>query len=135
MNRLFALVVLPLAGCPVSEDWRLQSYVDEGEVCVTGGGGTAEFLVTVQECMSSSCSRAFAGSCEATFDGAAVTLTSDLSWEDDFTPGAECTDDCGIPSTTCTIADLPDGTWDVAFGGQTLTITLPATEPCSPFGS
>lgn len=115
---------------PVTEDWQPVSYVDEGEVCFTQGDPDVNVTVTVQDCMSSSCSRAFAGSCTVTVDGTDITVTSDLHWEDNVADNASCTDDCGIPSATCTLPALADGTYQVTIGGTTTTLVVPITEPC-----
>jgi hypothetical protein len=112
------------------DDWQPVSYQDQGTVCVEDQGAGATVSVTVDDCMSSSCSRAFEGSCTATVDGATVTVTSDLHWEQNLGEGVACTDDCGIPTTSCEIADLPDGTYTVVLGGVETEVTLPATTPC-----
>lgn len=132
--------VLPLSGCVVFfgdgdptdtgavDDWQLQTHLDDGEVCFTAGDGGVDVVVVLAECLSSSCSRDFAGSCEATVDGSEITLTSTLSWAQNLGEGVPCTDDCGLPQADCTIAGLADGTYDVTYGGETFTLTVPVVD-------
>jgi hypothetical protein len=117
-----------------NDDWQPVSYVDEGEVCFESSGVDLVAYVTAPDCLSSSCSRAFEGSCTLTMDDpSTLTLTSDIRWEQNVGERVACTDDCGIPRVSCTLPSLPDGTYTVAFGSQTLDLTFPATEPCDPF--
>ena len=111
--------------------WTPMSYVDEGDVCfgTVDSDTDSTISVVVQDCMSSSCSREFAGSCSATIVDNQITLTSDIHWEDAI-GDIDCTDDCGIPATSCTLEGLADGTYTVAFGTQTLTLTVPSVEDC-----
>ena len=130
LARLLPLCLL--AAC-LTESWELQEHIDEGTVCASRvDGDAAEFMVVVPGCMSSSCTQNFVGECAASFDGAEILLTSDISWETNVSPRASCTDDCGFPMATCTLDGLPDGTYTVLFGEETLTIELPG-EPCQPF--
>jgi hypothetical protein len=139
MRHLLGMTALLTAACvelPIdnNEEWALQEHVDAGEVCLgVDDAGDLTAMVRVQECMSSSCSRDYVSSCALSFDGTSLTLQSDISWEDNISPDAMCTDDCGIPLAECTLADLPDGTYEVAFGAETLTLVWPLTEPCSVF--
>lgn len=128
-----SLLLLPLTGCfvifgdgnPITDDWQLQTFADEGDVCFVQGDGGVDVTIVLNDCMSSSCSRDFAGSCEAVVEGSTITLTSDMSWEQNVAVGAMCTDDCGIPQADCTISGLADGTYEVTFGDQTVTLTVP----------
>jgi len=116
------------------DDWQPVSYVDEGTVCFESSGVDLVVNVTAQDCMSSSCSRAFEASCTVTRDDATtLTLTSDIHWEQNVGVGVPCTDDCGIPRTSCTLPSLADGTYVVKFGTEELELVFPATEPCSTF--
>ncbi|MBX2802079.1 MAG: hypothetical protein KTR31_30640 [Myxococcales bacterium] len=125
------LAIAPLAGCPPLpgvSDWQPVSYVDEGEVCFSADGTDVTVDVVAPDCLSSSCSRDLGGSCEAVVDGTDITLTSEVTWEQDAGTGIACTDDCGIPMVTCTIADLADGTYTVTHGTETLTLTVPVED-------
>lgn len=128
----WTLVALALVACelPGVSDWQPVSFVDEGEVCFEDAAPDVTVRVIAPGCLSSSCSRDLGGSCTAVVDGTDITLTSDISWEEDRGDVA-CTDDCGIPAVSCTLADLPDGTYTVTFGSQTLTLTVPVDEKCS----
>jgi hypothetical protein len=114
-----------------AEDWQLQSYVDAGTVCFEDRGADVAVWVDPGECLSSSCSRAFQGSCTATVTDTTITLTSDISWEQNVAPGATCTDDCGSTAAQCTLPALADGTYTVTFGAEQLELVVPiATDPC-----
>ncbi|MEZ4236483.1 MAG: hypothetical protein R3F59_10055 [Myxococcota bacterium] len=93
-----AWLVALLAACTggsATEDWQPVQYVDEGEVCFTQSGQDLVATVTAPDCMSSSCSRAFEGSCVLSVTGTDITLTSDLHWEDNVADGGTCTDAAG----------------------------------------
>ena len=127
--------LMVLAACSglggAADDWQPVSYVDSGEVCFTAGqDGDVVVTVTVDGCLSSSCSRAFGGSCTATVSGTTITLTSDIHWEQNVGVGATCTDDCGTPTVSCTIAGLADGTYDIVHGPQTVPLVVPVVDTC-----
>lgn len=133
--------ILPVTGCVfgsgktddtgAEDDWQLQTHVDEGEVCFTPGATGVDVVVVLAECLSSSCSRNFVGSCSATVDGSEITLTSTMSWEQNLGFGVPCTDDCGIPQADCTLEGLADGTYEVTYGGEVVSLTVPVTAaPC-----
>lgn len=122
---------LSLAACPAlepAESWQPVVRVDEGGVCFAPGDGGVDVLVVLSDCLSSSCSRNLQGACEATVDGASITLTSNISWEENVSPEAECTADCGVPTANCTIEGLADGTYSVVYGEQTLELVVPLSE-------
>lgn len=116
-------------GAPV-DDWQPVSYVDEGELCIEGSDTDVTIWVDPQECLSSSCSRAFMGSCEATVQGATITVTSDISWEENRGPNVACTDDCGSTAVSCALPALADGTYTVIFGSEQRELVVPIEETC-----
>lgn len=131
MRATLSSLLLSLSACGgLVDDWQPVSYVDEGQVCFEADGADIVAQVVVQDCMSGSCTRNFVGSCSATASGSEITLTSDISWEENVGAVA-CTDDCGIPMATCVLEGLADGTYDVTFGGEQLQLVVPVTEPCS----
>lgn len=127
-----SLVFLPLGACIFvfddlpdgRDDWQPQVYVDEGDVCFLAGGDGVDVLVRIPECLSSSCSRDFVGTCSVAVDGNTITLQSDISWEQNV-GDVTCTDDCGSPDASCVITGLGDGTYEVIFGDQTIPLTVP----------
>jgi hypothetical protein len=120
-------------GTVPAEDWQLQSWVDAGVLCFEVDGTGVTVRVDPQECLSSSCSRAFQGSCSATVKGTAITVTSDISWEQNVAEGATCTDDCGSTAVECTLPALADGTYTVTFGTQQSELVVPITADCPPY--
>lgn len=138
MTRLFASVSIAcvLAGCPNGgiSNWEPVSFADEGEVCFDADGTDVTVEVAAPGCLSSSCSRNLGGSCAAVVDGTDITLTSEVTWEQDRGVGIACTDDCGLPSVMCTMEDLADGTYTVTHGDETFTLTIPLEDDdCSLF--
>jgi hypothetical protein len=113
------------------DDWQLQSYVDEGALCFEGTATEVTVWVDPQLCLSSSCSRAFQGSCTATLADTTITVTSDISWEQNVGVGVDCTDDCGSTAVSCTLPPLADGTYTVLFGTEQVELVIPTTQPCS----
>jgi hypothetical protein len=132
-TRLTPLFFAFAAACnalPGQDDWQPVSFVDEGTVCFAQQDSDISISVTAPGCMSSSCSRNFAGSCAATVSGTEIALTSDIAWEQNEGDVA-CTDDCGIPTTSCDLTGLADGSYTVTFGDQTFALTVPVADPCA----
>src|SRR5262245_51240662 len=98
------------------DDWQPQSRIDVGTVCFEDRDTDVAVRVDPQDCLSSSCSRAFQGTCTATLTGTTtITVTSDISWEQNQGENVACTDDCGSTAVECTLPDLADGTYTVDF--------------------
>ena len=114
------------------DEWEPVSFVDEGDACLAQQGTDVVVTVSVQECLSSSCDRDLGGECAATVEGNTITLTSEIRWETAVTPEM-CTDDCGLPSVTCTIPALADGTYTVVHGAQETTVVVPIADACDPW--
>ena len=112
------------------DDWQPVSYVDEGELCFENQGVDVVVQVTAPDCLSSSCSRNLAGTCEGTLSGDTITLTSDIHWEDNVGEGVACTDDCGAPTVSCTLPALADGTYVVVLGGVETELVVPVVGSC-----
>lgn len=125
------LPVLLLTACPEpepEEEWEKASFSDQGIVCWDASAGQIDLQVVLQgACMSSSCSRGFTSSCDATADGTTLTLTSEMSWENNVTPGVDCTADCGIPMAECALSGVVDGTYTLDFDGESYTIDVPGS--------
>jgi hypothetical protein len=117
----------------IGDNWEPVSWVDEGSLCLENQGTDVVVTVRAPECLSSSCSRDLGGSCEATVDGDVITLTSEVHWEQNNGVNIACTDDCGAPTVSCTIADLPDGTYTILHGAEEVEVVVPLVEPCSVF--
>ncbi|MBA2322177.1 MAG: hypothetical protein H0V89_13615 [Deltaproteobacteria bacterium] len=136
IGLLFACSETPAGGGTdetSGDDWQLVSYLDEGTVCFDDQAAAIVVSVTAPDCLSSSCSREFGGDCEAALDGTVITVTSEITWEQNVGEDVPCTDDCGIPTVTCAIAHMADGTYTVRIGGVESTLEVPITEPCYPY--
>ncbi len=87
--------------------------------------------VELTACLSSSCDLDRAMSCSVAATGTSIAVTSLATWVTRSTNG--CTDDCGLLATTCTTEALTAGSYQIAFGGETLALTVPsdtAEQPC-----
>jgi len=116
---LMGIVALASACSP----WETVTFVDEGTVCF--GVEPSRLTVRAPDCLSSSCSRNVRGECTARLDGTALTVTSEISWEDNRGPLASCTEDCGSAEVQCDYPTLADGTYTVHFGGEQLPLEMP----------
>ncbi len=135
-NHLFAAHLVIVAACdaaPVGSDWVLQEHIDVGTVCFgdTEIDQPVAVSVDVQECLSSSCSRDLQASCTAEIVGGVIVVQSEITWEQDLGVGIACTEDCGLPSASCELAGLPEGTYDVQLGGQQGTLVVPSPADCA----
>jgi len=115
--------------------WGQVSHIDDGAVCFGDVATDTEstIYIEVDACMSSSCTDDFQGTCEATVEGSEITLNSDIRWDEVTGGNIGCTSDCGIPTASCTLEGLPDGTYTVRFGTQTLTLNVPSSEVCQTY--
>jgi len=141
MRHLVPLVLLAAGtliacdGVQADRNWEDQSLTDSGTVCVEGDAdANATITVWADTCLSSSCSRDAEGSCTASLDGSTITVTSTFTWQQNVSPRAACTDDCGSIEATCEVGPLPAGTYTLVHGDDSEEITIPAEgDNCSPF--
>jgi hypothetical protein len=131
--RLCAFTIFAIAcvGTVPGDDWQPVSYVDEGELCFQQDDTEVVVEVDPGECLSSSCSRSYEGSCTATVQDDTITVTSDISWEQNEGESVPCTDDCGFTAVTCTLPALADGTYTVVFGDEQSQLVVPIEGSCT----
>jgi hypothetical protein len=110
--------------------WHTISFHDEGDLCFEQQGAAVAVVVSARECLSASCSRDVGGECSASLDGTTITITSEIFWEQNESPVASCTEDCGDASVTCSIADLPAGTYTVVHGEDEQPLVVPTDGSC-----
>jgi hypothetical protein len=128
------------------EKWETVSVEDEGDLCLytgefdpwatVGGGEESTFTstdpITVHYvplyCFSSSCTQNIDLSCSATVKGSDIVIDGSGSWEGASGSNQFCTDDCGLGDTQCTIDPLAEGTYEVRFGSDSESLTIPSTE-------
>ena len=72
-------------------------------------------------CVSSSCTTDVIAGCTATLDGQTVRVEADFSWTE--TTGT-CTDDCRSIVATCRTPALAAGTYTIALGTRSATVTV-----------
>jgi hypothetical protein len=119
------------------DNWEPATLADQGEVCFEGLGADASVTVWADTCLSSSCSRAASGTCEATLLGSTITVTSTFEWETNNGTNVPCTDDCGSITAKCEVTDAQGGAAEVVAGdytvehGDTTTSETVPTEACA----
>lgn len=129
------------------EKWDTVSVEDEGDLCLYTGdfdpfatvgeppGEESTFTTTAPitvhyvplYCFSSSCTQNIDLSCTTSVDGSVITIEGTGSWEVAAGKNQECTADCGLGDTECTIAPLAKGTYEVRFGSDSASLTIPST--------
>jgi len=120
-----------LLGC--RGKWETITYEDEGTLCFQQLDAEIVVTVTAPECLSSSCSRDLDGACTATVDGATIEVTSEITWEQNEGPFANCTDDCGSPSIQCSLGELSAGSYTVVHGEDEVALVVPVEGGGCPF--
>lgn len=75
-------------------------------------------------CTSSSCDRVLNAACRASRSGSVITIEAETVIERE---GGECTDDCGFVTASCEIAPLPAGTYELRYGNDSVSLTVPTT--------
>jgi hypothetical protein len=128
------------------EKWDTVSVEDEGDLCLYTGdfdpwatvadppGEESTFTSTnpitahfvAEECFSSSCTQNIDISCSVSLEGNVITIAGTGSWEI-ASGNQECTADCGLGAAECTIAPLAKGAYDVRFGSDSASLTIPST--------
>ena len=127
------------------EQWDAVSVDNEGDICLytgdfdewaTSSGGeestfTSADPITVhyvaEDCFSSSCTRSVDIACSATVKGNDIVIEGTGSWEVASGKNQECTADCGLGDAQCSIGPLADGTYEVQFGSESTSLTIPST--------
>lgn len=74
-------------------------------------------------CTSSSCDRVLNAECRARRSGSIITIEAESVIESE---GSECTDDCGSVTATCELEPLPAGTYELRYGGDSTSLTVPS---------
>jgi hypothetical protein len=75
-------------------------------------------------CTSSSCDTVLNTACRASRSGSVITIEAEAVIERE---GNECTDDCGFVSATCELEALPAGTYELRYGDESASLTVPST--------
>lgn len=132
-------LLVGFGGCDPEE---AKSHIDVGKACVSpaddGGsvfeGCSAAELSTTGElsiavdfglCLSSSCDTLRRATCEATRDGSVITVTARADVVSDTSGG--CTDDCGSANARCDLGVLPEGTYELRYGEESVQLEVPST--------
>jgi hypothetical protein len=150
-----AAAMSALCACATVEEVRFDDapdkthveYVDEGEACLYADafpddlfeaaepqlfhvGSRLATTVTVPECLSSSCDVHRVAQCWVERDGATITVSSLLAFDE---LAAElCTLDCGRLVARCEGEPLAAGDYQVVHGDAVVALTVPSTvAPCS----
>jgi hypothetical protein len=101
-----------------------RTHESEGGLCLRSSNDERLAVTVVfPMCLSSSCDRVLATSCEVTLSGNELTITSHAVTQ---STGAEaCTADCGSLVARCTsTAPIPPGQYRVTYGAESAEISL-----------
>lgn len=134
----FACVValVALSGC--EGDAARRTLRDSGAACVNGPAMSfgecsvrtiapsvpLQIDVDFATCTSSSCDKVLNAACRASRSGSVITIEAEAVIE---SQGDECTDDCGSVTASCALEALPEGTYELRYGDDTATLTVPST--------
>jgi hypothetical protein len=120
-----AWLMVPTACGWMPEDRPITVYSSSGALCFTSNpDGSIELVVNIGTCVSSSCDRVLAATCDLSEAGGVITVTSHAEVEHGR---IQCTTDCGVPTARCGSAPVAPGTYAVTYGLQHAEVTLPAT--------
>lgn len=98
--------------------------VDECSVRSIEPGVPLRVEVDFATCTSSSCDTVLNAACRASRSGSTITVEAEAVIESE---GTECTDDCGFVTASCELEALPEGTYELRYGDETTTLTVPST--------
>lgn len=125
-------------------DAERRTLRDTGAACVNGPafgdcsvrtispGVPLRIDVDFATCTSSSCDTVLNAACHASRSGSIITVEAEAVIE---TKGNECTDDCGAVTASCKLEALPEGTYELRYGDETTTLTVPSTTAAACTGS
>lgn len=120
--RLSSLLVLDglvvLLACSNTE--RVE-FDDEGSVCLRSTASGALSVEVSWWCFSSSCDHLVRKSCSMERGGREIILRSSAVVDRE---GGDCTDDCGIESTTCELPGVEAGEYVIRHGSEVATVNL-----------
>lgn len=100
-------------------------FFDQCQSQELAAGSALRIDVDFALCLSSSCDRLVRADCEVTRDGTVITVTARADVESEV--GGSCTDDCGSVNASCTLGELPEGSYELRYGDATLTFDVPST--------
>jgi hypothetical protein len=132
------LTVVFVAGACSSSDRDKEERIfdDQGTLCVGMPGPSCEthalssgqplmVYVNFDICMSGSCDHAGPTRCEVTRAGSLLEVHAHGSYTHDAA-AKECTLDCRQLSATCLTDVLPDDSYELHYGDQTLSFEIPS---------
>lgn len=118
------LVLALLVACDGTGGTTVTVLDNQGTACVDEAAGTVQ--IDFETCLSSSCDTLEGASCNATWSGDTLTVTSTASV---VSTGGDCTADCGFATASC---DLPDGVdvdaGTLSYGGAEVALADAACE-------
>lgn len=115
MRRVLALLTLMACGGGTVVETDISG---DGSACLDG----EEILVDFATCLSSSCDTLTA-SCETSLEGDTVVVTSTATVA--TTVNVDCTADCGLAQTTCTLPAGATEATQIRYGETTVPIDAP----------
>jgi hypothetical protein len=146
-RNLGRVLVVVLAACSGGQSPG-PIVVTEGRICLFSGDPLGpgfeqrfdedrEVFVrfTIDNCLSSSCTRDPEASCAVRTDGpAGFEIDATATWIDTTNLGQGCTDDCLQLGATCTTPPLAAGSYLFTIGVRSVTLEIPSASfepPCT----
>lgn len=124
--RIPAFAVLCFLSACGEEGGGPDSQDDPGIACFGEGlEADGSWVVTIDETCFSGSYEDVEVACEITLDGSVLTIDGEATW---VAPGGDITTDCQVVTATCSLASLPDGTYEVRYGGASRSISLGGSE-------
>jgi hypothetical protein len=118
------LLLLLATACACTDDLPLDSrrYEDEGSVCLSPrGAGGSHVQVLINDC-ESACAELEAACSASLVDGTLLLVSTAVASEE---RDHICTDECQPVEVACTLPELPDGNYELRYGGRVATVSMP----------
>jgi hypothetical protein len=116
----WALISLLGLTCHDSAEQRV--YVDSGALCLRASGDQLRAEVKLLDCVTSSCNRQVAGSCNVSQHERQLSIASRLVLQHEKT---RCATDCSNWTLRCEIPAPSPGSYDVVFGTARASLAFP----------
>lgn len=117
------LLLAALACTEADAPLATRAYIDEGVLCLSPRGAGGTHVQVLFDTCASSCDEVRTASCEASVSDGIIRVASEASTA---STGAElCRADCLQVEAACSLAELPDGNYELHYGARTATISLP----------
>jgi hypothetical protein len=136
-KRMNKIAYATLVGCLGSmigcgEKITYEQHSDAGHVCVTVAAGNVVNATVHFGCITGGNTSLEEAECSMELDGSNLIVTAE-AWTKTV-HRTFSTDECGLPTTECSLSDVPDGDYTVTYGGFSTDLTVsgsPGAEVCT----